>query len=420
VIDALASISASSVDANATLRELKAYLVLYPDDVVIGEVSLLNSASPGEGEILRARVHMIFYEEYLNQLASMLADGEVFRVFGENVSITAEMNGLDFSFNLTRTVLIEVVVDFIADYSFKVLDINVKPPGNIALIDVKVNVKLTGGPNAPITLLSGVFDVIGGGGKVGVGSFEGPYQVSGESFTVRVLARLEFTSGGAQWFASNLVSYGRLNVTVSNLIVHVKIYNLTIDYKMPSRSYVYVTDPVVIEVIDVRLTAVELIPPTVYAEADVKITNPFNFSVTIVPMGDGKPSIRFDVYCSEHHVYLGYGEYYGSFTVSANEEYIIYSIPVTITNPGHIISSHYDGSKVRMYVDVLNGKAGAKLYETYFTFKFQRKHIYVEWPSGSTASTASSYTITSHILCACVRITASPIEKRLYTISSLV
>jgi len=86
------------------------------------------------------------------------------------------------------------------------------------------------------------------------------------------------------------------------------------------------------------------------------------------------------VYCSDHGTYLGHGKYYGNFTIGPNSSYIIHSIPVEITNPTHIVLYHYNGSSVQMYVDVKNGIAGAKLYETTFTFHFQRRHIYVEWP----------------------------------------
>jgi len=168
-------------------------------------------------------------------------------------------------------------------------------------------------------------------------------------------------------------------------LLKLKFTIFTVNVPLRDLTYNYKTEPIRIDVLNIRITGIILIPPTVYAVADVKVNNPFRFGVTVTYIQGTSYTLRFDIYESRREAhpgtYLGYGYYTNVFFVAGKTYYIISSLSVVVTNPIHLLTPpHFVGGSIKIYVDALNGKAGIKIYDLYITTNFEKYEIYVQYP----------------------------------------
>ena len=385
IVEAKVEVSSTKLNVKAAVEELTAD-IYSPDDKFLGKIrliSLYEKASTIFSAIMEAKIN----QEAYNYATPLLVEGKPLNVFAKNVKIKAQVNGINLDFDFyNETLIFSVNTAFSYEYSFKIDDVDALPPGTIFPIYATIQYKISNGVHAPITFLNVTLDVYNTTNHfLGKGYLMFQTTIYSDQGSVSPTFKFVLNVNTASWFAYRIITYGDVTFTLKNIIAKVKIYDFTIDVPLRGLTYNYKTEPIKIDVLAIRITGIALIPPTVYAVADVKINNPFRFGVTVTYIQGSSYTIRFDIYESRREAhpgtYLGYGYYTNVFYVAGKTQYVISSMPVVVTNPAHLLlPPHFVGGSIKIYVDALNGKAGIKIYDLYITTNFEKYEIFVQYP----------------------------------------
>jgi hypothetical protein len=385
IVEAKVEVSSTKLNVKAAVEELTAD-IYSPDDKFLGKIrliSLYEKAPTIFSAIMEAKIN----QEAYNYATPLLVEGKPLNVFAKNVKIKAQVNGINLDFDFyNETLIFSVNTAFSYEYSFKIDDVDALPPGTIFPIYATIQYKISNGVHAPITFLNVTLDVYNTTNHfLGKGYLMFQTTIYSDQGSVSPTFKFVLNVNTASWFAYRIITYGDVTFTLKNIIAKVKIYDFTIDVPLRGLTYNYKTEPIKIDVLAIRITGIALIPPTVYAVADVKINNPFRFGVTVTYIQGSSYTIRFDIYESRREAhpgtYLGYGYYTKVFYVAGKTQYVISSMPVVVTNPAHLLlPPHFVGGSIKIYVDALNGKAGIKIYDLYITTNFEKYEIFVQYP----------------------------------------
>jgi Late embryogenesis abundant protein. len=385
IIEAKVEVYSTKLNVKAKVNELLAD-IYSPEDKFLGQIrliSLYEKTSAIFAAIMEAKIN----QEAYNYAAPLLVNGQPINVFAKNVKIKAEVNGINLIFNFNNeTLSFSINTSFSYDYNFKIDDVDALPPGTIFPIYTTIQYKINNGVHAPITFLNATMDIYNTTNYyLGKGYLMNQLTIYSDQGSISATFKYVLNVATASWFAYRLITYGDVSFVIKNIVVKVKIYNFTVNVPLRDLTYNYKTEPIRIDVLNIRITGIILIPPTVYAVADVKVNNPFRFGVTVTYIQGTSYTLRFDIYESRREAhpgtYLGYGYYTNVFFVAGKTYYIISSLSVVVTNPIHLLTPpHFVGGSIKIYVDALNGKAGIKIYDLYITTNFEKYEIYVQYP----------------------------------------
>lgn len=387
IVDADVEVSSSVINVQLTnVGEVSADLyginnIYYGSMKIISIYNYPNLIFKGVAELKLA-------QDGLNNLASSITMSNVISFFAKNFKFSSTINGVNVVFNSNESYLVQVSTNFSYDYDFSITDINALPPGTIFPITISINYNIRNGVNTPFTILSAEMDIYNSTETyLGKATVKGPIQITQMSGSLSFVANFNINPSTAPWFASQIVNYGKVTFKLANIVAKVQIYDYIVNVPIKGLTYTYVTQPIEVIVESINITSISISPLQVYAVATVSINNPFNFPVMITYIQGSDKTIIFDIVeaQSEAHPgrYLGYGYYTNQQLVNGKARVTLYPVNVVVTDPLHLVSPPHGSlipPSVSIYVDAVNGKAGMKIYDLYFTFSFEKRNIYVKYP----------------------------------------
>lgn len=355
------------------------------NDVYLGFARII-SIYTSPGLLFKGIAELQLTQEGLNALAKTVMLSDAISLFLKEFRFSATVNGVNIAFDSNEIYLIQLSTNFRYDYNFMITDINALPPGTIFPITATVDYQIVNGLNAPFKVLSATMDIYNTADEyLGKGNVKGPIEINEMSGRVTIEANFTLNPDKAAWFASQVVNHGKVVFKLSNIMATVQIYDYIINVPIKGLTHEYVTTPINVDVTRIIITGISF--NGISAVAEVRVNNPFKFPVYITYIQNSNRTITFDIYESQREAhpgfYIGYGWYANQQLVGGKSIAILYPVNVVVVNWLHLVSPPHGSlipPRTQIYVDALNGKAGMKIYDLYFTFTFEKREIFVRYP----------------------------------------
>ena len=387
VINAFAQLNSSLIKLNVDKIDSLSANIVDENGKALGYI-LGVSVTKDPNYIFKGMIELQLTQRGLDILAPKLMNNNTLIIFAKNIVITAYINNIKISINDPNIYIIKLSTDFLYNYSFNIIDLNAYPPGTLFKLNITVDYQIKNGVNTPFNVLKATMKIYNTTDfYLGDAIVDKPIYINSMSGRINFNASFYLRPEGAPWFASNLVSNGTVTIKLREIYVTVKFYDYNVTVPIKGITYTYKTDPVTIKIEKITIKSVNPFANSAVVEATVSVHNPFKFPVTITYMPNSSYSITFQIFESQREAhpghYLGYGWYSSQTYVPALSNVTLYPVTVVLTDVLHLFLPPH-GTLVPLhtsiYVDALNGRAGIKLYDLYFTFKFEKREIYVTYP----------------------------------------
>jgi len=387
VINAFAQLNSSLIKLSVDKIDSLSANIVDENGKALGYI-LGVSVTKDPNYIFKGMIELQLTQRGLDILAPKLMNNNTLIIFAKNIVITAYINNIKISINDPNIYIIKLSTDFLYNYSFNIIDLNAYPPGTLFKLNITVDYQIKNGVNTPFNVLKATMKIYNTTDfYLGDAIVDKPIYINSMSGRINFNASFYLRPEGAPWFASNLVNNGTVTIKLREIYVTVKFYDYNVTVPIKGITYTYKADPVTIKIEKITIKSVNPFANSAVVEATVSVHNPFKFPVTITYMPNSNYSITFQIFESQREAhpgyYLGYGWYSSQTYVPALSNVTLYPVTVVLTDVLHLFLPPH-GTLIPLhtsiYVDALNGRAGIKLYDLYFTFKFEKREIYVTYP----------------------------------------
>lgn len=387
VIDAFAQLNSTLIKLNVDRIDSLSANIIDENGKILGYilgVSVVNNPN----YIFQGMIELQLTQQGLDSLAPKLMNNNTLIIFAKNIVINAYINNVKIYINDPNIYIIKISTDFQYNYTFNIIDLNAYPPGTLFKLNITIDYQIKNGVNTPFNVIKATMKIYNlTDFYLGDAIVDKPVYVSSLSGRINFNASFYLRPEGAPWFASNLVNNGTVRIKISEIYATVKFFDYNVTVPIKGLTYTYKTNPVTIKIEKITIKSVNPFANSAVVEVTILVYNPFKFPVTITYMSGSNYSITFQIFESQREAhpgyYLGYGWYSSQTYVPALSNVTLYPVTVVLTDVLHLFLPPH-GTLVPLhtsiYVDALNGRAGIKLYDLYFTFKFEKREIYVTYP----------------------------------------
>lgn len=306
--------------------------------------SLLSVYSNVNGSLLNGKFLINFVSQNPLTYIGALIKGADTLLYGSDVNVVANLGGKEVNIFLFRTVFLRVssLIEIETNATLKGFSVYPSSQGINIIGEGLLNVTLKQGINAPVNFKNAKFIVmanymnswkaIGSGELITQGTFTGKFA------SLNIKASVSLNKEGFAYFGQNLLSSGLVIVRLSNITMHVSIYDIEgdipfvdVDLPITGPNLSVSISNIVVQNIDWGLSGTSVVVRSVTVQADVTFKNPYNFTVTL-------SNIKVDVYHSSG-AFLGRAIISQTITLGPNQSVTIQGVTVTITNVNPLYSN---------------------------------------------------------------------------------
>ena len=306
--------------------------------------SLLSIYSNVNGSLLNGKFLINFVSQNPLTYIGPLIKGEDTLLYGSDVNILANIGGKEVNVFLFKTVFLRVssLIEIETNATLKGFSVYPSSQGVSIIGEGLLNVTFKQGINAPVNFKDAKFTVMANYGNfwkaIGSGELITQGTFTGKFASLDIKASVKLNKEGFAYFGQNLLSSGLVIVRLSNITMHISIYDIEgdipfvdVDLQVKGPNLSVSISNIVVKDIDWGLSGTSVVVRSVTVQADVTFKNPYNFTVTL-------SNIKVDIYHSSG-AFLGRAIISQTITLGPNQSVTIQDVIVTITNVNPLYSN---------------------------------------------------------------------------------